>query len=65
MNVIVSTNASSTPNATKKPKTCTGGIGVSASEAKPAIVVAEVNSIGRNSVLIECLIVAALCLYLP
>ena len=54
-----------TPKATNIPKTCTGGIGVSASERKPTIVVAEVNSIGRKSVLIECSIVAALCLYRP
>ncbi len=48
--VMVTIHAKSTPNATKMPNTCTGGIGVSASEAKPAADVSEVNSIGRKRV---------------
>lgn len=38
------------PNATNTPNTRTGGIGVSASEAKPAADVSDVNAIGRQSV---------------
>ena len=33
----------------KAPNTCTGGFGVSISEANPAEVVSEVYSIGRHS----------------
>ncbi|MBA7658353.1 hypothetical protein ES703_66303 [subsurface metagenome] len=39
---MVHTQAIIIPMATKMPKTCTGGIGVSASEAKPAAEVSEV-----------------------
>ena len=42
MKVTVSSQASMTPMATKMPKVCTGGIGVRASEAKPAAEVSEV-----------------------
>jgi len=42
MKVTVSTQASMMPKATNTPKTCTGGMGVSAREANPAALVSEV-----------------------
>ncbi len=42
MKVTVSSQASMMPMATNMPKTCTGGMGVSASEAKPTAEVSEV-----------------------
>ena len=50
MKVIDRIQANSTPNATKSPNTCTGGIGASAREANPTAVVRDVYSIGVNSV---------------
>ena len=49
INTIVKTHADMMPNATNTPKTCTGGIGVSANDAKPAADVSDVYSIGMNS----------------
>ena len=42
------------PKATKIPKTCTGGIGVKAREAKPAEDVREVYNMGMNSWSMTC-----------
>ena len=47
--LMESRNASSTPRLTKIPKTCTGGMGTSDSDAKPTAVVNEVYSMGVNS----------------
>ena len=44
---MVKNQASRMPNATNTPNTWTGGIGVNASDPKPAADVSEVNSIGR------------------
>ena len=44
------THATMMPAATKMPNTCTGGIGVSASDANPAADVSDVYSIGMNRV---------------
>jgi len=57
-NVTVRTHASITPTATKMPKTCTGGIGVRASEANPAADVSDVYSMGENSSPITLMLVA-------
>ncbi len=37
------------PKLTNRPNTCTGGIGVNASDRNPTTVVSEVKSIGENS----------------
>ena len=52
---MVNKNASAIPKATNMPKTCTGGIGVNDNEAKPTAEVMEVNSMGRNRLLITVL----------
>ena len=44
--VMESSQATNMPNATKKPKTWTGGISAIAREAKPTAEVSEVKSIG-------------------
>ncbi len=49
LNVIDSNQATAIPKATKTPKTCTGGMGVSMSEVNPTTVVTEVKSMGTKS----------------
>ena len=58
INVTVHSQATATPSPTNRPNTCTGGMGVRASAANPAIVVSDVYSIGLNSVSITPVIVA-------
>jgi len=65
LRAIESSHDTITPKATKIPKTCTGGIGVSVKERKPATVVNEVNNIGIKRVLMEFLMLVFLCLCFP
>ncbi len=53
-NVIDSSHAENIPKLTNRPKSFTGGIGVIASEANPAVVVRDVNNIGAKSSSIVC-----------